>query len=196
LEPDEVAFHRVLGVMYYLQDSLNMSLKAYRRALEIEPQDTLSHYGIGLGLDALNRSDDAFFAYLQASRCDPDDPWPHLRLAGLLKRGVRPVGYSLSPDGEPSQEPEGIGPLPRSSQAAIQKHLWQALLLLEEKDHWGHAILAALQGRREAALHRVQQAVTLLPASADWLQRDPDLESLQVDERFWLTLLSAKRRLG
>jgi hypothetical protein len=87
-------------------------------------------------------------------------------------------------------------PLARSSQAAIQKHLWQALILLEEKDHWGHAVLATLQGRPEAALRRVQQAVTLLPESVDWLRRDPDLQTLQADERFWLVLLSAQRRLG
>ncbi len=179
LLPGEVAFHRVLGVVLYLQDRLEESLAAYRRALEVEPEDALSHYGLGLVLDALGRPEAAFLSYTEAVRCDPDDPWPHLRLAGLLQR--------LS-----ARRPEAAGP----GQSAVQKHLWQATLLLEEKDHWGHTVLATLQGRTQEAMRRLRLAVTRLPESADWLRRDPDLVPLQADERFWLALLAGGNEGG
>ncbi|MGC8875292.1 MAG: TPR end-of-group domain-containing protein, partial [Chloroflexia bacterium] len=96
-----------------------------------------------------------------AIECDPEDPWPYLRLAGLLSRRGMP---------------------------SAQQYLRKAARLLERGDPWGQAVLAMLQGRPEEALERIRQAVKRLPESADWLRRDPDLEPLQADERFWLTL--------
>jgi superkiller protein 3 len=168
LEPTEVGFHRALGVVHYLRDDLPSSLEAYRRALRAEPEDALSHYGRGLDLDAQEQPKEALSAYLEASACDPEDPWPHLRLAGLLRR-------------------QGI--------PGVEHHLRRAADLLESGDACGQAILAMLQGRAAAALQGVQQAVSDLPESADWLARDPDLEPLQADERFWLILSESRRHL-
>lgn len=176
LAPAEVAFHRVLGLVYYLLDELEASLRAYRRAIEVTPEDALSHYGIGLTLDAMSQPEGAIRAYLRAGDCDPTDPWPHLRLAGLLRRFARRT-YDRQ-TGTPRK---------------ARQHLGKAISLLKETDYWGQAVRAALEGHREEALEWVRQAVQALPESADWIRRDPDLEPLQADERFWLALLAGRR---
>jgi tetratricopeptide (TPR) repeat protein len=168
LDPQEPAFHRALGVVHYLRDDLTASLRAYRRALRSEPEDALSHYGLGLGYDAQGQPKEALASYLQASACDPQDPWPHLRLAGLLRR-----------QGIPGDE----------------HYLQQAAALLPTDDECGQAIVALLQGDAAKALRHVQQTIATLPESADWLARDPDLEPLQADERFWLILSAGRRHL-
>jgi tetratricopeptide (TPR) repeat protein len=168
LNPQEVAFHRALGVVHYLRDDLDASLGAYRRALQAEPRDALSHYGMGLNYDAQTRPREALVAYLEASHCDPQDPWPHLRLAGLFCRQGIPGG---------------------------NRHLQQAAALLVPEDPCGQAILAMLREDPAAALQHVRQAVRDLPESVDWLSRDPDLEPLQADERFWLILSAGRHRL-
>jgi tetratricopeptide (TPR) repeat protein len=168
LEPDEVAFHRALGVVHYLRDDLLASLEAYRHALRAEPEDALSHYGLGLDMDALGRPKEALSAYIEASSCDPEDAWPHLRLAGLLGR------HQI---------------------AGAEQHLRRAADLLGGEDECGKAILSLLGGRADEALQHIQQQVANLPESADWLARDPDLEPLQSDERFWLILSEGRRRL-
>lgn len=168
LRPDEVAFHRALGVVHYLRDDLQASLEAYRHALRAEPEDALSHYGLGLDMDALGHPKEALSAYIEASSCDPEDAWPHLRLAGLLGRHRIP---------------------------GAEQHLRRAADLLQGDDECGKAILSILQGRTGEALQHVQQQVASLPESADWLARDPDLEPLQSDERFWLILSQGRHRL-
>ena len=126
------------------------------------------HYGIGLNYDAQTYPREALVSYLEASHCDPEDPWPHLRLAGLFHRQGIPGG---------------------------NRHLQKAAVLLAAEDQYGQAILAMLREDKAAALQHVRQAVQDLPESADWLSRDPDLEPLQADERFWLILSAARRRL-
>jgi tetratricopeptide (TPR) repeat protein len=168
LHPQEVAFQRALGVVHYLRDDLAASLGAYRRALQNDPEDALSHYGMGLGYDAQGRPRKALIAYTQAAACDPQDPWPHLRLAGLLRR-------------------QGI--------SGAEHHLQQAADLLPPQDACGQAVLALLQGDAATALQHVRQAVATLPESVDWLTRDPDLEPLQADERFWLILSAGRHQL-
>jgi len=165
LAPGEVAFHRALGIVLYLRDDLEGSVAAYRQALKADPEDALSHYGLGLDLDALGWSEQAITAYERAVACDPEDAWSHLRLAGLLARGRR---------------------------AGATEHLRQAKALLGEGDVWGQAILAVLRGHMEQGLSRVREAVERLPESTDWLARDPDLEPLQADERFWLILRAGR----
>lgn len=168
LNPQEVAFHRALGVVHYLRDDLAASLGAYRCALRAEPQDALSHYGMGLDYDAQTCPREALVAYLEAARCDPQDPWPHLRLAGLFHRQGIPGG---------------------------ERHLQQAATLLATEDRYGQAILAMLWEDSAAALQHVRQAAQDMPESVDWLSRDPDLEPLQADERFWLILSAGRHRL-
>lgn len=166
LDPGEVAFHRILGVVHYLRDDRQASLDSYRRALAVEPEDALSLYGVGLVLDALGRPEEAIASYQQASQCDPEDPWPHLRLCGLLQQR------------DPS---------------AAAGHLCLATALLQEDDPWGQSVLTTLRGQTERALEHVREALTLVPGSADWLRRDPDLEPLHADERFWLLLVAGQK---
>jgi superkiller protein 3 len=181
-DPDNPDVHCGLGEVFEALGRLGDALVAFEQALRLNPNHAWAHFGKGGVFQSLRRyreaaasyrraaelqPTEAVLAYQRASAADPEDPWPLLRLAGLLSR----YGH------------------PRASE-----YLCQAAARVREDDPWEQAVLSMLSGRPEEALEYVRQAVVRLPESADWLSRDPDLEPLQADERFWLILSTTRRR--
>ncbi|NPA89986.1 MAG: hypothetical protein GXO55_00810, partial [Chloroflexi bacterium] len=57
--------------------------------------------------------------------------------------------------------------------------------LMAKESEYNRACFAALTGDKDEALRLLQIALEKAPGDRDWARRDPDLEPLHDDPRFW-----------
>ena len=61
----------------------------------------------------------------------------------------------------------------------------QARQYLSSDDYYNLACLESISGNVEAALEHLRLALEKEPGLREWAKRDPDLEWIKGDERFW-----------
>lgn len=98
---EEVAYGK-LGVSYVKQGKLDLAEKAFRKAIEINPLNPLSHYNLGTFYLNQKRFDDAIVRFSEAIRLNPGDANAHNNIGtvylarGQPKEALRHFDVSLA----------------------------------------------------------------------------------------------------
>ena len=133
---------------------------AYRKAIELEPNNARYAYRFGLLLhEKLRRFTEAESAYRRAIDLAPDDPFYYGGLVNLLIEQSR-----------------------RSEALALAVKM---RALLNATEHWyGLATLDAIVGNVDAAIELLRKAAQAEKFDREWARHDPDLASIRDDPRF------------
>jgi len=159
LDPKFALPHNGLGSVYYELGRHDEAIAEYERAIELDPTDGGFYYNLGNAYVELERQEEAIQAYLKATELEPDYLLAHLALGRTYRQ------------------------LDRYEELA--KHSQQARELLAPDDHYNWACLEAICGNTEKALGYLKLALEKKPDLKEWAKRDPDLEWVRGDERFW-----------
>ncbi len=84
ISPTDPTVSRLIGYIHELRGDLDGALVAYRRALELAPNDSGSLYQMGLFLDARGRDGEAKSYYQRAVSADVSNDRAHLGLARVF----------------------------------------------------------------------------------------------------------------
>jgi serine/threonine protein kinase/Flp pilus assembly protein TadD len=148
LRPQSSGVHNNLGSAFNKQGRLDEAVAAYRKAIELAPdQAQVFHYNLGITLRAKGDVDGAIAEYREALRLKNDYPEAHTNLGNLLLRDKGDV------DGAISEYREAIGTKQDFSEAYLAyKQLGFAL---------------ANQGRRDEAIAAKREALRLKSDDAE-----------------------------
>src|SRR5262249_815267 len=78
-----------LGLALWEKKDPNGALKAFRKAIDLQPGYAQAHYNVGLLLSGQKNLNGAAAAYREATRPKPDDPEPHCNLGHTLRQQGR-----------------------------------------------------------------------------------------------------------
>ena len=160
LDPKDACPHNGLGSVYYEVGRYKEAIAEYKRAIELDPKFALPHNGLGSVYYELGRHDEAIAEYERAIELDPKYAMPHLSLAGIYRR--------------------------LDKQEELVQHSQRTRELLAPDDHYNWACLEAICGSTERALEHLKLALEKEAELKEWAaKRDPDLEWIREDERFW-----------
>jgi tetratricopeptide (TPR) repeat protein len=81
LDPNNIAAHNALGVVYLFLDQPKKAEASTRRAIQLDPQNGTAYYNLGLSLDRQGRYAEAIAAQTQAQKWEPRNPHPLLAQA-------------------------------------------------------------------------------------------------------------------
>ena len=73
---------RYQGLLYELRDNKSAAREKYHESLRLNPDDYRTHYCLGLVLEGR----EAEASFRRAIDCDPNEAWPHFKLAQLLDK--------------------------------------------------------------------------------------------------------------
>jgi Tfp pilus assembly protein PilF len=85
----QVASSRELAAMYLQRGQVELSIREYRRALEVDPRDSVSHFGIGEAYRRKGEFDLAETHFKRALRIEPTDLEARLNLGVLYMEQER-----------------------------------------------------------------------------------------------------------
>ncbi len=180
---DPVALGR-LGQVYQALEEHEAALGCFAAAADIEPDQVLWRYGLGVECQALRLNERAIDALTQAGRLDPDYPTTWARLgalcleAGDLDAAAEYYEQYRGRAGDLALGEVGLGrvALARGETAQAQR-FFRAAVERSPGDFLAHRFLArahALNGLHEDA-RREQELAERLPQYSGWLTFDPRL---------------------
>ncbi len=73
MKPDEVGFWQVKGHIHFLRRNYSEAVKCLRKGIEIDKNDSLSHYYLGASLLGIKETKMALGEYEEALRLDPEE---------------------------------------------------------------------------------------------------------------------------
>jgi adenylate cyclase len=200
LDPDLADAHSARGLALFLMKRPDEAETEFRTALELEPRHYWAHYFFGRALfpqgrfeeaarhfvEAASSEDDyqaAFFAaqsYEALSSTDAAQLWYRRALAAAARH------MDLNPDDPRAATMRAVS-LCRLGQPDEGLHWAERALAIDPGDasvRYNVACLYALEDQVDKAIACLEDAVRVGFGNRDWLERDPDLDSLRGDERF------------
>lgn len=215
-EPNPEQWHYARGAAFGQQGRLDLAVREYRRALELDPRHSLAHNNLGLALIRLGRGEEGIAHLRAALEINPNDPRARFNLGGMLFRmgrleeGVEQYerGLALDPVDPHAHVNLGVGLLHLDRLEEAGEHLRRAAEI-QPREPRAHANLGRVllrQNRPEEAAAALARAAQLDPANASvrfWLGRASeargDLEEARRQYRRALasrpTMREAERRL-
>lgn len=167
----------------------------FRKAIELNPHDALSHYNLGLLLaeDSI-RVREAEAAYRKAIELEPGNARYIYRLALLLHENLHKLeeaeiayrqAIALMPD-DPFFYGGLISLLVQQSRhaEALSLSVNMRAMLSASGNWYGLAALDATLGNTEAAIECLREASQEASFDRQWARSDPDLSSIRDDPRF------------
>lgn len=183
-----------LGLRLHGERKLTASEAAYRKAIELDPDWSWPHNGLGVVLFERKREEEARAAFAKASELEPDWSRPHsdlsilLRLSNRLDEAEREgaKAVELAPNRldaltayanvlKAQGKLDEAEPYYRRSVEADSRH---------PTPYYNLACFYSLREEQEKALASLERAFALDPSFAKFAQRDPDLAALHGDARF------------
>ena len=76
---------KILGAVFKLKGKINESLVAFKKSVQLDPQDAEAHNNLGVILKELERLDEAEESYTQAIKLKPEFVEAHHNLSNTLK---------------------------------------------------------------------------------------------------------------
>lgn len=155
---------QMLGDAYKAAGLYKDAIKAFQTAISINSTKPAYYYRLGLIYSAERREAEAVAAFQRVLELDPNYAQAHASLASqYFKMGLAELA---------------------------QEHFEKATQnRFEEETEYNFACLEAIRGNNDRALELLEVALQAKQADIQWAQRDPDLEPLHQDRRFY-TLLS------
>ena len=202
LDPKFAHPHYGLGNVYRVLGLNEDAIAAYGRAVELDPKFAHPHNGLGNVYRTLSRNEDAIAAYERAIELDPKFAAPHSGLG---------IVYQLSEQYEKAEEafrkaveldPQSgmccsslvgfLRKLGREAEAAEKIKITRELIAKE--DAYNRACFEAICGSADEALALLKTALEKRGSPLEWVERDPDLDSLRGDPRFVALIEEMKAR--
>ncbi len=90
LEPDSSHAWRSLGYAYHLQGNYRLAERTLHKAIELAPDDPITHYYLGLLYQENGLTDQAIAAWSVAKRISPDHPYAILAQRAMESLGTYP----------------------------------------------------------------------------------------------------------
>ncbi len=153
------------------------ALPAWKKAVELNPEDAKSQIGLGAALAEAGRSNEAIAAYQRAGALEPDNPDSYSRLGFLLARMGKPEeaipvlvkALQLDPANETSQR-TFCGALSQSESRTRQAIEFCQLVLAgrpnDAEVHVNLAVALARGGNGKEALSHLEKAAEIAPGDA------------------------------
>ena len=195
LDPKFAWPYNNLGLIYERQEEYERAAELYRQAIERHTSDkerAVSWRNLGDVYRALGRYEEAIQAYRKAIELDPKFAYPYANLAdvyylrGEYERAAEL--YQKSAELQPRARPfVGLAGVTRHLNRLEESSHFaeQARQYLSSDDYYDLACLESITGNVEAALEHLRLALEKEPGLREWAKRDPDLEWIKGDERFW-----------
>ena len=174
---------------------MTQSESACRKAIELNPQNAIAYYDLGMLLaQEPGRVKEAEAAHRKAIELEPQNSRYIYRLALLLHENLHrfvdaEIAYrkaiELAQD-DPFLYGGLIGLLVQQSRRSEALPLSEKMrVLLEASENWyGLATLEAILGNSDAAIEYLRQAACDASFDRQWARKDPDLSSVRDDPRF------------
>ncbi len=157
--PRNYAVWEMLGDAYKSAGQYKEALLAYQKAISVNSNKPSCFYRLGL-VYAIERNDaEAVTAFQKVLELVPDHAQAHASLASqYLRMGMEELA---------------------------QSHIEKALSTnLEDENDYNRACLEAICGNNERALELLEIALQTKQTYVNWVNKDPDLDSLRHDQRF------------
>ncbi len=201
LAPLRAEGHTALGVSRFLQGDQEGAASAFARALELDPSHFDAHYFLGrvlfqagdfegaarsFGTAASVREDDYQAAFFQAQATEAQGR--HAEAMEGYQRAVEAAERYMELHSEdPRAATMRAVSLCRVGRTEEGLSWGKRALELDPKDagvRYNVACLYAVQGEVDRALDCLEEALRVGFGNREWLERDPDLDSLRGDPRF------------
>jgi tetratricopeptide (TPR) repeat protein len=190
--PDKSDAWYNLGVTFSRARKFDEAIAAYGRAIELDPKLAYPHNGLGNIYTDLSRYGGAIAAYGRAIELDAKLAYPHnkmgvvYQLLGQYEKAEESFrkAVELDPqDGAYRSSFVGIlRKLGREPEAAEQIRVTRKLIAKEIT--YSRACFEAICGNADMALALLRLALEKREESLEWVERDPDFDSLRGDPRF------------
>jgi len=192
LEPSLFGPHLMIGLTYYFQSRYDEALAAFRRARELgadmsEQAEACSWMGHALFL--WGRDEEALAAYQQASGLEPGSGAEVGRMYYVLGRLDESLAeYQRAHATNPSDADAALG-LARlyrrtGDVARFEEAITASRRVIEDSDDDSQGRLAAIEGRVDEAVMRLEAALASKETTLAWARRDPDFDFIRADPRF------------
>ena len=158
LDPSEADSYVGLGNIHQSAGDYKEAISAYTEATTINPRHANAHAHLGDAYNALGKRKNALVAYQRAVELNGSDALSRGSLAGLYRNLGRQEDYTQEMD--------------------------IARELISDESEYNRACLEAIAGNNDEALALLQVALDRHQVQMEWVQKDPDLESVRQDPRF------------
>lgn len=191
--PKDAVPHSGLGIVYWRLGRYDDAIAEYERAIELNPKYAYPHNGLGSVYYELGRYDEAMAEYQRAVKLNPTEGGFYYNLGNVyleLDRYEEAIqaylkAVELEPDYLSAHLALGRTYRQLDRYEELARHSQQVRELLAPDDHYNWACLEAICGNTEKALEHLKLALEKEPSKREWAKRDPDLEWIRGDERFW-----------
>ena len=180
IDPEAMQFYRVSNGAFELMEKNQMpqAIAQWHKALEMDPNDALTHFGLAVALSGNNQETEAVEEYRRACDLDPthaawfDHLAVSLALTGDIESAVVNWGKSLALDPSNAKAEMQIG-IVRARQGQTQQALDHLRKAVEMAPQFAEAHNAlgwelAQNGQLDQAVAQLQKAVALMPTSAEY----------------------------
>ena len=193
LDPKDTYPHNGLGTIYARLGHYADAIAEFERAIELDPKYAYPHTGLGNVYHELGQYYDAIAGCERAVELDPGDAYPHNSLGnvyyelGRYEDATAEFQKAIELDPRLATAHVSLASTYRrlGQQEKFEEHSRWARELLASGDHYNWACLEAICGNMERALEHLKLALEREPRKREWAKRDPDLEWVREDERFW-----------
>jgi tetratricopeptide (TPR) repeat protein len=193
LDPKDAYPHNGLATVYARLGRYDDAITEFEKAIELDPKYALLYTGLGNVYYELGRYDDAIAKYERAVELDSKDAYPHNGFGnvyyelGCYEDAIAEFEKTIGLDPKLATTHTSLASIYRKlgKQTKFERHSQRARELLTPDDHYNWACLEAICGNTERALEQLKRALEKRPGLREWAKRDPDLEWIREDERFW-----------
>ncbi|MBM3153434.1 MAG: tetratricopeptide repeat protein, partial [Chloroflexi bacterium] len=134
------------------------AIAAFGKAIKVAPDHDAYHYNLGLVFTIQNRYLEAIECFQRVLTLNPEYNLAHGALAGCYRR------------------------LGREEEAV--RHIAIATPLMEDESEYNRACFNAICGNVDQAISLLRVALQSQGVTLEWVQSDPDLETIRQDPRY------------
>jgi adenylate cyclase len=201
LAPDLAESHSALGSVRFLQGRTPEAAAAFERAIELDPTLFVAHYFFARANFQMGRLAEAESLFERAGEVEPRDYQSvFFRAQSIEAQGRHDEALQVYSEALGRSE-EWMDLYPDDARAATMRAVslcrlgradegleWgRGALKLDPEDagvRYNVACLYALEGMTDEALKCLEEAVEVGFGNREWLEKDPDIESLRGHPRF------------
>jgi tetratricopeptide (TPR) repeat protein len=163
INPQNAFAWDTIGGLFKSVGQYEDAIQAYQNAISIDPQKVFYFFHLGLMYAAAGRYEDAIDVFKHVLEMDPNHGLAHATLGGYYRR-------------------QGMDDL-------ADAHLDRAReLLADQENEYNRACMEAISGNSDRALELLELALKNKQTQAGWVVRDPDLDYVRSDPRFYALL--------